>query len=69
MLLLVPSFPMVYRSAEFKDFLAKCLVKDFNQRPYAADLMDHPFIKGKDSLKPVRELLRLAKAEVEEVCF
>eukprot|EP00042_Codosiga_hollandica_P058087 m.871619 g.871619 ORF g.871619 m.871619 type:complete len:912 (+) comp59764_c0_seq3:839-3574(+) len=54
-------------SSEFKDFLAKCLTKDFNQRPYASELLEHPFVKGKDSLKPIRELLKLAEADVEEV--
>jgi hypothetical protein len=43
------------------------LVKDYTQRPYAQDLLDHPFVRGKDSLKPIRELLKLAEADVEEV--
>ncbi|XP_059179629.1 myosin-IIIb-like [Physella acuta] len=31
-------------SAEFNDFVARCLVKDFEQRPFAHDLLTHPFI-------------------------
>jgi len=31
-------------SAEFKDFLAKCLTKDVNNRPDAATLLKHPFL-------------------------
>lgn len=32
-------------SAEFKDFVAACLVKDPSTRPTAASLLDHPFMK------------------------
>ena len=56
------------RSREFHDFLALCLTKNYNQRPTAAELMSHPFVLGHDSLKPIRELLKLAEADVEEVC-
>ena len=31
-------------SADFHSFLATCLVKDFNVRPSAAQLLTHPFI-------------------------
>ncbi|KAL3856081.1 hypothetical protein ACJMK2_015277 [Sinanodonta woodiana] len=32
-------------SATFKDFIAQCLIKDFEARPFSWDLLDHPFIK------------------------
>eukprot|EP01033_Poteriospumella_lacustris_P016569 gene16570-11853_t len=32
-------------SAEFKDFVAACLVKDPSARPTAASLLEHPFMK------------------------
>nr|XP_022321566.1 myosin-IIIb-like isoform X3 [Crassostrea virginica] len=31
-------------SEEFKDFLNQCLIKDFEARPFAQDLLQHPFI-------------------------
>ena len=31
-------------SSEFNDFIATCLVKDFEQRPFARQLLQHPFI-------------------------
>jgi len=32
-------------SPEFRDFLAKCLVKDPAQRPEAKELLSHPFLQ------------------------
>ncbi|XP_060080055.1 myosin-IIIb-like [Ylistrum balloti] len=32
-------------SSEFKDFISKCLIKDFELRPQAEDLLNHPFIR------------------------
>lgn len=31
---------------EFNDFISECLVKDFEQRPTAKELLQHPFIKA-----------------------
>ncbi|XP_050729022.1 myosin-IIIb-like isoform X4 [Eriocheir sinensis] len=33
-------------SMEFNDFISECLVKDFEQRPIAKELLQHPFIKA-----------------------
>ena len=41
-------------SKEFVDFLAKCLQKNPDQRPSAAELLEHPFIK---KAKPMNTLL------------
>ncbi|CAL1536312.1 unnamed protein product [Lymnaea stagnalis] len=42
-------------SADFNDFIAKCLVKDFEQRPFAHELLSHPFLlhvtKDKNQLR------------------
>ncbi|KAJ3452918.1 sterile20-like kinase isoform b-related [Anaeramoeba flamelloides] len=39
-------------SKEFNDFIAKCLVKDYEKRPKAKQLLKHPFIKkGRKFLK------------------
>ena len=53
-------------SKEFNDFLAKCLVKDPNQRPTASELLKHPFIACTLDSKPIKDLLIEYKAEVVE---
>ncbi|XP_044294069.1 STE20-like serine/threonine-protein kinase isoform X2 [Varanus komodoensis] len=52
-------------SADFKDFLKKCLEKNVDARWSTADLLQHPFVTV-TSNKPVRELIAEAKAEVTE---
>ncbi|XP_069047374.1 myosin-IIIa isoform X4 [Lepisosteus oculatus] len=40
-------------SADFNDFIYKCLIKDFEQRPHVPDLLQHAFIKqigGKEKI-------------------
>ena len=32
-------------SADFRDFVAKCLQKDAKARPSAEELLDHPFVQ------------------------
>jgi serine/threonine kinase 3 len=60
--------PHLY-SAEFNDFIARCLTKDAEQRPSAMDLADHPFVlkgaqAGPDALKDlISECLALRKAK------
>ncbi|KAK6186065.1 hypothetical protein SNE40_008172 [Patella caerulea] len=53
-------------SPMFSDFIAKCLVKDPEQRPSAKDLLEHGFIKDFTNKKPLKDLINEAKAEVVE---
>ncbi|XP_066574205.1 myosin-IIIa [Amia ocellicauda] len=51
-------------SADFNDFICKCLIKDFEQRPNVPDLLQHAFIKqivGKEKIlqKQLMELIDL----------
>lgn len=43
-------------SALLSDFIAECLVKDFEQRPLAKELLDHPLLKNVDEARAKREL-------------
>jgi len=51
-------------SIKFNDFIAKCLVKDPEQRPSASDLLQHPFVKSVTDMHPLVELVSEANAEV-----
>lgn len=51
----------------FSNFISRCLVKDPELRPTAAELLEHPFIKDFNDNKPILNLLSEAKAEVEEI--
>lgn len=45
-------------SDDFNDFIAKCLIKNPDDRPTATELLKHPFItkaKGHDTMKPLIE--------------
>eukprot|EP00730_Choanoeca_flexa_P017776 TRINITY_DN8595_c0_g1_i1.p1 TRINITY_DN8595_c0_g1~~TRINITY_DN8595_c0_g1_i1.p1 ORF type:complete len:845 (+),score=261.70 TRINITY_DN8595_c0_g1_i1:221-2755(+) len=53
-------------SAEFSDFLRKCLQKDPSERWTASMLLQHDFIKNVTSTKACRDLLRLVKADIVE---
>ncbi len=46
----LPKLPDNY-SSKFKDFVSQCLIKDPSRRPYAEDLMNHPFIKKFSKVK------------------
>uniref|UniRef100_A0A2D4PHN6 non-specific serine/threonine protein kinase n=1 Tax=Micrurus surinamensis TaxID=129470 RepID=A0A2D4PHN6_MICSU len=52
-------------SADFKDFLKKCLEKNIDARWNITELLQHPFVTVTSS-KPIRELIAEAKAEVTE---
>ncbi|XP_034295917.1 STE20-like serine/threonine-protein kinase isoform X2 [Pantherophis guttatus] len=52
-------------SADFKDFLKKCLEKNVDARWNIAELLQHSFVTV-TSNKPIRELIAEAKAEVTE---
>lgn len=48
------------------DFIAECLVKDFEQRPFAKELLDHPLVKSVDETKARRDLrLEIEKQRAE----
>jgi serine/threonine-protein kinase 24/25/MST4 len=44
-------------SKEFKDFVAKCLVKDPDYRPSAKDLLKHRFIRSAGKVEALQELI------------
>ena len=44
-------------SREFKDFVAKCLVKDPEQRPSAKELLKHKFIRSAGRTEALQELI------------
>ncbi|XP_061194522.1 serine/threonine-protein kinase 10-like [Saccostrea echinata] len=54
-------------SKTFKEFIAKCLVKNPDQRPTTGELLEHPFIAGYNDKKEVLNLIMESKAEVEEI--
>lgn len=53
-------------SKDFNDFLAQSLIKDPLTRPDTDVLINHPFISGNVSAKPIRDLLLEFKADVVE---
>jgi len=46
-------------STELPDFISECLVKDIEERPYVAELLQHPFLFPLDS-----EAISVTKAEL-----
>ncbi|XP_052720135.1 myosin-IIIb-like isoform X3 [Crassostrea angulata] len=53
-------------SEDFKDFIAKCLIKDFEVRPFTHDLLRHPFIaKLPDDTSQFRKRLRELTSKME----
>ncbi|OIW29539.1 Pkinase-domain-containing protein [Coniochaeta ligniaria NRRL 30616] len=44
-------------SKEFKDFIAKCLVKDPDYRPSAKDMLKHKFIRNAGKVEALQELI------------
>ena len=44
-------------SKEFKDFVAQCLVKDPDRRPWAKDLLKHRFIRSAGKVECMQELI------------
>jgi serine/threonine-protein kinase 10 len=55
------------RSPQLREFLSRCVVKDQKKRPYAHELQQHPWLVGGENKTPIRDLLKLADAEIEEV--
>ncbi|KAK3767679.1 hypothetical protein RRG08_022713 [Elysia crispata] len=56
-------------SDDFNDFIATCLIKDFEKRPYVAELLTHPFIKQvpEDTTDLRRELIQLSSTMEQKV--
>lgn len=54
-------------SPEFNDFIAKCLVKDPNQRVSSTELQQHPFLLKAKSPAVCRELINDAEICIKEV--
>jgi len=55
-------------SEDFRDFLRCCLIKDYDDRPDAEQLLKHPFLKkacDKSTLLPIIAEARLAKEKEE----
>ncbi|KAK3082812.1 hypothetical protein FSP39_006063 [Pinctada imbricata] len=54
-------------SPQFQDFIAQCLTKDFETRPFAKDLLQHPFIQQLPSdNSQLREKLKEITATMEQ---
>lgn len=53
-------------SAEFIDFVSKCLIKNPEARATAVDLLEHDFIKKAESCEILQEMIREAK-EIQEM--
>lgn len=45
-------------SANFKDFIAQCLIKDPDRRPTAKELLRHKFIRGAGKTEALQELVQ-----------
>ncbi|RUS88469.1 hypothetical protein EGW08_003727, partial [Elysia chlorotica] len=56
-------------SLEFNDFIATCLIKDFETRPLVAELLSHPFIMQvpQDTTPLQRELVQLTSSMQRKV--
>lgn len=54
-------------SEAFTDFISKCLVKDPELRPCAADLLLHPFLNRDISVNPIQSLLGQYKSNTLEM--
>jgi len=53
-------------SDDFKDFIASCLVKNYNQRPSAAQLLQHQWVKKAKTLRVTQNLVRQALPALEK---
>lgn len=45
-------------SRDFRDFVAACLVKDYDRRPTAKELLQHRFIRGAGKVEALQELVQ-----------
>jgi len=49
-------------SADFNDFFNRCLEKEVERRPYAEDLMKHPFLKRAGEARDISTMIRQSRA-------
>ena len=53
-----------YFTSALSDFISECLVKDFEQRPFAKELLEHPFLKNIANF--VDQVKRELRTEIEK---
>lgn len=51
-------------SPHFRDFLDKCLEVDYNKRPSASQLLQHPFLRCAQPLPNLRALIEAARSSI-----
>ncbi|MES1913896.1 MAG: hypothetical protein MHM6MM_006044 [Cercozoa sp. M6MM] len=62
-----PTLPEPHRwSANFRDFVAKCCVKDPEKRPSASTLLRHPFVRNARSIAVIEDLVHQCMDEIEQ---
>ncbi|XP_065175121.1 serine/threonine-protein kinase 10-like [Sycon ciliatum] len=54
-------------SKHFNDFVAKCLVKEPDDRPTALEMLEHPFLQGVDSTQETKVLFAEIRADFEDI--
>lgn len=64
----VPALPRHVFSEELCDFVEQMLRRRASDRPSAADLLNHPFLKQNDGCHKLVGMMRVAPASHAEVC-
>ena len=53
-------------SDDMKDFIASCLVKKYQSRPSAVELLQHRWVKGAKTLRVTQDLVKMALPTLEK---